>query len=59
MLMNEDDFNEYMVLPEKKKKIIIKQSQILREFYSKLECSIQDLNPQFSKLVDKHFWKLV
>ncbi len=40
-------------------KSIPEQLQILQEFYSKLENNTQDLNPQFSKLVDDHFWELI
>ncbi len=40
-------------------KSIAEQLQTLQEFYSKLKYNIQDLNPQFSKLVDEHFWELI
>ncbi len=39
--------------------IILEQIEIIHQFVSTISENIQDLNPKFSALVDKHFWELV
>ncbi len=38
---------------------IADQLAILQKFYSKLFDNMQDLPPEFDKLVDEHFWELM
>ena len=38
---------------------IADQLAILQEFHSKLVDNMQDLPPEFGKLMDEHFWELV
>jgi len=39
--------------------IILEQIEIVHQFVSKISENIQDLDPKFSDLIDKHFWELV
>ena len=39
--------------------MISNQIEIIHNFVSKLAENSEDLDPEFSKLVDKHFWDLV
>ncbi len=39
--------------------VTAEQSAILQEFAAKLEANMRDLPPEFSKLVDEHFWEMM
>jgi len=36
-----------------------REKQILSDFYDKLLNNVEPMPPEFSKLVDEHFWELI
>lgn len=49
--------NPYYVIYEHDS-IILEQVEIIHQFVSKISKNIQDLDPRFSDIINKHFWEL-
>ena len=51
-------FDYYQIINEEQSKEV-EQFKIIQSFASNLIENIKDLDPEFSRTVDKHFWDLV